>query len=323
MMAGDVAVAVTNGILTVRGDDQGNDVQIRQLKQTYTGEWPGVKLEIVGEDANGNATTTINGQPKVIVTGVKNGVAIDLGERFENYLRVANIGGGADMIKGPTAAVALPGQVTITSGGGRDIMKLYINNGFQVGVDAGGVNTGDDVVISGSKLNKLQIGLGAARGKYALVASQVESGTQVQLAGSGEFRVSSAHTQLKGGLTVETASANILLGDASQPTQLLKISGDVNIQQRFGFVTMTQVDLAGSLTVSQTDGDNQVNLQDVTATGDISVACGEGIDSVSIKTTKASRTTLDGGLRQDTLTLDSASDLGELVIRGFETINQT
>src|SRR4051794_28937907 len=95
MMTGNVTVAVTNGILTVIGDALSNDVQIRQLRQSYTGEWPGVKLEIAGQNSKGQNSTTINGQDSIVITGVKSGVNIDMGAATDgsrrNFLRVANI----------------------------------------------------------------------------------------------------------------------------------------------------------------------------------------------------------------------------------------
>src|SRR5207248_3210545 len=81
LMAGDVTVAVTNGILTIHGDDAANGVQIRQvlIKPTTDGGTPTVKLGVIGMP-NGDAPTTINGKADPFLIGADGltGVSIEL-----------------------------------------------------------------------------------------------------------------------------------------------------------------------------------------------------------------------------------------------------
>jgi hypothetical protein len=152
MMTGNVTVTVTDGILSVQGDGWSNDVQIRQLKQTYTGEWPGAKLEISGTYM-GRSNTLINGQSgPVVVEGVKSGAVIDLGDG-KNALRIANI--PQDSTVPTKRQVSMPGEIKITTGSGKDDIRLYLNNGKNVTVSAGG---GPDYLqLTGAQLNQLTI----------------------------------------------------------------------------------------------------------------------------------------------------------------------
>ena len=85
MLAGNVWVGVTNGVLQLQGDALSNRVEVRQLSQSFTGEWPGAKYQIRNVDG------TINGQSSAnTVQGVKFGTNLSL-EAGDDYLRILNI----------------------------------------------------------------------------------------------------------------------------------------------------------------------------------------------------------------------------------------
>lgn len=134
--------SVTDGILHLTGDAEANDVQIRQIKQTYEGEWPGLKVEIRGKALHSNhQTTTINGESTpLIVEGIKNGAVIRLGDG-DNALRIANIPSHSSVPEAPQ--VPFPGRISIASGRGADDIRLFLNNGNQIFVNSG---DGEDYV---------------------------------------------------------------------------------------------------------------------------------------------------------------------------------
>src|SRR5207244_5328908 len=102
MLAGNVTVSVTDNMLRIVGDAAGNDIEIQQVQQTFVGEWPGVKLQIIGHG------TTINGQAtSLIVEGVKNSfIGLQGGN---NHLLVGN----TSKTSSPPNPVNLPGHVHI------------------------------------------------------------------------------------------------------------------------------------------------------------------------------------------------------------------
>lgn len=54
MMAGNVTISVTDGLLTITGDHNHNGVAIRQLPTAGpTTPWPGVRLEIAARTTSG------------------------------------------------------------------------------------------------------------------------------------------------------------------------------------------------------------------------------------------------------------------------------
>jgi hypothetical protein len=126
MLAGNVIVSVTDNMLRIVGDAAANDIEIQQVQQTFEGEWPGVKLRIIGHD------TTINGQSdSLVVEGVKNSfVGLQGGN---NQLVVGN----TSKIVSPPKPVNLPGRVHIGTWAGDDSIKLNINNSRSVTINQG------------------------------------------------------------------------------------------------------------------------------------------------------------------------------------------
>jgi hypothetical protein len=150
LLAGNIAVSVVDGVLTIRGDDQANYVSIRQIPQTFTGAWPGASYEILTDasvlqaifkDSPAASPTAINGsrmQTTIQVSGVDRGVNINLHGADDGLF----IGSGVS--SNPT--VNLPGTVFIDAGAGDDDLRLYATNRTDTTISGG---YGDDAILLG------------------------------------------------------------------------------------------------------------------------------------------------------------------------------
>ena len=155
--AGNVAVSVVDGVLTIRGDNQPNYVAIRQIPQTFTGDWPGAGYEIrtdvtvsrnLFKDAP--SPTGINGdrsQTTIQVSGVNRGVNINLRGGDDGLF----IGSG----NSAKPTVNLPGTVFIDAGAGDDDLRLYATNRREARFSGGYGN--DSILLGGGPFSQLAV----------------------------------------------------------------------------------------------------------------------------------------------------------------------
>lgn len=323
LMAGNVSVSVVDGVLRVQGDEKGNNVQISQVAQTFTGEWPGAKYEITGGNRYNNApSTTINGQTSVIVEGVKNGAAIGLGQG-NNYLRVSKQIGGLPSQQ----AGSLPGTVTINSGSGMDLIRLYVQNPKQVTINSGGEN--DRIEIHRSKLNKLTINadwsgaaaLPRAGNDQVVMGSTVVQGAADVYMGpdflhAGDNLTLGFGMTFNGGLSFDGVASSLYWRGPSTS----EVVGPLDIIAQW--VSIDLLNVQGSMRVTGEGTVSGGGLEDVTVSGQLSMFGLAGDDVFSLLNVQAAETLLDGGDDEDTYRDFGGNDLGELTLVSIERQEQ-
>lgn len=328
MLAGNVTVAVTDGVLHVTGDAAANDVQIRQLKQTFEGEWPGAKLEISGNYRNRN-DTLINGQSEpLIVEGVKSGTVISLGNG-NNALRIANI--PQDETVPVRRQVNLSGTVTITTGSGDDDIRLYVNNGKSVSVSSG---RGEDYIqLTQPKLQDLTVTTDPASSPGEINDWAKDFVKITSLKARGDVTINGGerrdfirllwHTQIDGAFAVDLRGGT---APAAQQSNELYVSGSpisvfngpVNIVGGPGTdgVLFEKAVINGAFNVALGDA-LDVFLFRGTSNVELRVFGERGNDRFTLGGTIAA-VYLDGGSGTDRLTRDSDFDLGEETLVDIE-----
>jgi hypothetical protein len=319
MLDGNVSASVVDGVLRLQGDELGNDVQIRQIAQTYTGEWPGAKYEITGGSRyNGAPTTTINGQESVIVEGVKNGAAIGLGHG-NNYLRISNPGSSSS----DQRPAAIPGPVTINTGSGMDLIRLYLQNHAEVTVNTGGNN--DRIEISRSTLNMLTINadwsgsaaLPRAGDDKVVINDTVVNGASKIYMGPQHLNANDNLTMAYGvtfnrGLSFDGVASSLYWRG---PTENL-VKGPVEIIAEW--VSIQDLTIQGSMQITGNAAVSGGGLSDVSVTDQISIFGLGGDDDISFKNVKSAKTLLNGGEGTDTYRDYGGNDLGALTLISIE-----
>jgi hypothetical protein len=322
LMAGDVAVAVVEGMLQVTGDAADNDVQIRMIPQTVSGTWPGAKYEITGASHNNTTpATTINGQDSVIVEGVKTGANIDLGEG-NNFLRISRTGNNPTDYR----AAAVPGPVTINTGAGKDLLWLYLQNHAQVTVNSG---SGDDRIdIHRSTLYNLTVNADSpdpnaqqdwGQDLARIGASVVRGATNVYM-GPDHMDASDSlaityGSEFDGGFHFEGLASSLYwyAGDSGS-----QVKGPVNLTVQF--VTLEHVHVTGSLTVTGNDRMSGGTLTDVTVSDELSLYGLGDADYFGLKDVQSPTTLIDGGDGNDTYRDYGGNSLGEVTFTSVENI---
>lgn len=331
MLAGDVTVSVTDGLLYITGDDASNDVQIRQLKQTFEGEWPGAKLEITGKNLQNHVSTTINGENQtLVVAGVKSGVVIRLGDGG-NGLRIGNT--PRDSSVPPATQVALPGRISIGSGSGADDIRLYLKNGKQIFVNSG--DGADYVQLSASTVKNLTLNSDPVRAEGVTPAGADDWVLITNLKSSGEVKVTSGigdddidikgHCRIDGSLLVDLgAGADLLKFVGATTTSFLMLNGRTTVLGGSGAdgIIMNTVSISGTFGADLGDGGDTLLTIRLTSSSIFTVEFGQGNDFVQFRTADLAGVDLDGGSGVDKLERTSDSDLGDEVIENFE-VDQT
>lgn len=296
MLAGNVTVTVTDGVLNVAGDDKANGVAIRQLAPPNgpTTPWPGVRLEITGIPAvNGSSQqTTINGGASVIVEGVKNGVGIWLGGG-QDLLKVVNplpATNGAPN----RAQVNLPGVVQIGLGEDGGAATLYVVNNVQVTVGMG--NLGSELLMRGSQVYNLTVngGPGPDRMSFTGLVSRgnvtINGGAVGPNDGGGDrIEIGNRYTDIRGPLTIVTKASSTIYLLGSMDKQLpastsdwARISGPVTIDAqglRGDLVYVVGVLAMSRLTINTADGNDLINIAGVSGDS-LEIDGGAGTDDI-------------------------------------------
>lgn len=301
MLAGNLSVSVVDSVLQITGDNLPNQCQIRQLPVSYSGEWPGASYEIRGTDAFNRAGTTINGQPlgqAIVVSGVKAGVTIGL-KNGDNFLRVANVAGGSpEMIK--RTSVLLPGAVVIGSGGGRDDIRLYMENNTRAGVYSGGGE--DALLVSGSKLCKLTVNTDP-------------------LPSANGTEVGARDTLVIRAVTVNGPfSAWAGLGDDFFQIASTTLNGNVNIAMGLGgdILSMNNGTVTGYFSAELGEDDDYFSSRQMNFNSPLSVKFESGDDDAFFRDTFAEEIILDGGEGDDQLSRGPNNSFTSETIVGFE-----
>jgi hypothetical protein len=304
-LAGNVTASVVDGTLILEGDDQANELIVRQVAQSYSGAWPGAKLQISSN------STTINGQNSVTLGGIKN-VTVHLGAGDDEF-RV--LGGVRHQLQ------ALPGAVQIDGGAGKDrILLYYAVNHRQVTISGG---TGTDFVETGGgvyygltihtdslaadtpeeQINLLGI---LAKGPMSLTGG----------AGNDGFRIVGASV-LDGPLNVSMGSGQNNLGFGSSsghaewvPTVNRPVS--VTGGSARDYMSLSAGQFNATVTANLGDGADTFH---VSPYADLKVSLGPGDDSAQLDSGIHSGT-LDGGTGRDFIGRDLL--IGPVIVSSFE-----
>jgi hypothetical protein len=334
LMAGNVTVAVTDGVLHVQGDAADNDLQIRAVPQHFTGPWPGAKYLLTGVSHYDNTTptTTINGQTSLVVEGVKNGADIRLGAG-SNSLRIANPTSDPNKFQ-PTV---VPGAVTINTGADHDIIRLYVENHNTVIVNGG---LGADVIdVVNSTFRNFGInsdpvppsgGSAGANDNVLVFGVHVTGSARFytgfddgQLHGSDHLRINGAN-RFDGMLTIEARYASVIFDPQASR---LTVGGSANIAAQS--LSMNKADIGsvsgGSLIITGNNLHNDILLRDVTIAGRLNVSLLGSNDQLWLERTSAHDgagdldTILNGGDGSDDIYVDGGgNNLGRTSMSGFE-----
>jgi hypothetical protein len=324
LLAGNVIATVDeNGVLRIVGDADGNRVTIAQLPPAGTNPWPGARYEIGDPFPDGRPRTTVNGQESVIVEGVKKGIAINLVEG-DDRVKLSR-----PEISGRLASV--PGFLSVNLGTGRDSASLLIINHREVNVRLGGDS--DRIAVVG-QVNELNV-LGDPESPTAnnRVGDDEISFSRLTARGAVNVDSGGGADLLRAPLTTTASSANlslktgdgndsVFLGDVLSPSAF---ASSVRVETGSGDdgIAVRNFDSAVNITINTGTGSDGVAITDVSVDS-ILVWLAEDDDELFIQEDVVSaRTRLGGGAGNDALTVreDEGSDLGELEIVGFETIN--
>ena len=327
MMAGNVTVAVVDGVLRIQGDAESNHVTIQQLRQTFEGQWPGVRLRITGQNLQDNVTTTINGGTSaIIVEGVKAGTQIRLGAG-DDGLRIVNISG--DSV--PDAPqVVLPGRISISSDAGADDLRLYMKNGDRVFINSGA--DADYVQLTASTVRHLTLNADPIR---PAGASAVGTGDRVlirQLKSRGDVKVTSGigvddvdingSCRFDGSLLVDSGAGDDLVDlVGASATSPLNLNGGTTLLGGSGHDTLRldAVAINGSLFGDLGDGADLLIGQWLTSAVVLTIDYGPGADRTYFAGVDVLGVDLDGGTGFDELQRGWNANLGDETIVNFES----
>ncbi len=253
MMAGDVSVALEGQLLTVQGDNLGNQVVV---SQNAAGA-----VTISGQNG-----TLINGLPSVrFINPQLNAMEIRMeggddsvslrGVRIANDL-FADLGAGNDLLTTAAATpVVIGANAMIEAGAGNDIVRLS------------GITVREDLMIQGG-VGTLNASLNAAAVDKALTIIGDDANDSVALAG---VRVGDAVSiETKGGSDV------VSMNDVSALALLVNTDATgVGVDR----VTMNRVTAIEDIGISTGAGNDTVALTDVTSGKSLTVSLDEGNDS--------------------------------------------
>jgi hypothetical protein len=310
MLAGDVVVDVVNGVLTLEGDELGNQVAVS------SGEDPGTFV-IRGLDGTQLVSGDAEPVTELVVEGVRHGLRANLGEG-NDVLRIANA-----MIRG---------NVAVNMGVGDDRVSIgalpEATEPAAVDVDDPNVKLGANVIINlGAGNDTAVIDNTVARGALNVVAGEGDDTVRLgrpdetpQDPAALEEEVERPNVNFARGVRVGLGAGDDLFAAIGLRAGGLGLHVDGGLgadTMRVAGVHSPIIDLIGG----RGDDADQVSVQD-SATRLLAVALGGGDDSLSLGGVKAQLALLHGGPGEaDTLTL-----LGENMIRhrrvvGFEIRN--
>ena len=336
--AGNVAVSVVDGVLTIRGDDQANYVAIRQLPQTFTGAWPGASYEIrtdvtVSQNLFKDAPspTAINGdrsQTTIQVSEVNRGVNINL-RGGDDGLFV-----GSGVAAKPT--VNLPGTVAIDAGAGDDDLRLYVTNRTDTTISGGYGN--DRIRVAGGPFFQLavQTNYGGVNnrngtgGRIILVSLTVKGPMELKGSPGAEavqvFAGSVFHSRVDidfGGLIggnslttrIQSASGSLDLPRAEFRGPIFVTGGD-----RGDFIVLNGALVFDTVTASLNSGNDRIDITAASGiTVELDVNLGTGNDDAFLAG-RFSGQVSGGAGDNDELTRQSDEAFGDSMVSGFEML---
>jgi len=315
MLAGNVTVSVTDGVLHVQGDALSNDIDIQQSGAVSA---QGLRVEISGRYAGGQLTTTINGEDSVTVEGITQGAVIGLGNG-DNYLRIGQTAG----TDGGRRPVHFPGRVTICASSGRDRIMLSIYNNTRVTVNAG---AGDDIVnLVKSRLYNVFIntdppavaGRDPVGGNDNVWMRSISTRGKVVVnsgIGNDEFLADRDNTGFWGSVDLDLGDGN----DAATFGIGVNLNGSTTVQTGSGGDSFaTAANIRGSFVATLGSGSDLLYCRGFSTTV-LDITLDDGNDNAIVFSELLAGLKLDGGVGTDRLTQHSSNPDGEESFTRFE-----
>lgn len=320
LLAGNLSVSVTDGVLAITGDAANNRFHIEKLPAaSSTGGWSGARFKLSQPWVpKGEMPTKINGQTSLIVEGVKAGLQMNLGD-------------GVDIVyvfgtRGLHSPAGIPGMVNIDMGPGNDRLDLQIKNHDTVNVQMGKgsdflllraqdpLNTttllGDPDFSSGDPAgdDTMRIYLQAAG---PTIVNGAYGNDRIRI--DGRTTTSRATLHFKGEQGDDSLSL-VIVGELQAGFRIDGGDGNDHVEQTLGTVT-------GDAIINVGRGADTVVLKDLKLSGSLTVWAGMGDDLVTLTWgINCQSTSLGGGDGTDTLEMGKyvSRELGDKHIFGFE-----
>jgi hypothetical protein len=294
LMAGDVSVALEGQLLTVQGDNLGNQVVVSQ---------------------NAAGTVTVSGQNGTLINGLAsvrfvnpqlNAMEIRMedgddsvslrGVRLANDL-FADLGNGNDLLSTSAATpVVVGGNAMIEAGAGNDAVRLN------------GITVREDLMIQGG-LGTLNTSLNAAAVDKALTIIGDDANDSVALTG----------VQVGGFVSIETKGGSdiVSMNDVSAFAVLVNTDANgVGVDR----VTMNRVTAVEDIGISTGAGNDTVAMTDVTSGKSLTVSLDEGNDSFTgTRVSVAEDAVFEGGAGVDVFTDGGITAGIKKDVKEFET----
>jgi len=314
MLAGDVTVSVTDGILRLQGDEFSNDIVIVRLNTTGQG----TKVAIHGTNASGVVTTRINGQDSIEVEGITKGAILGLGNG-NNRLEIGNTSSG-DHARQP---VDFQGRVKIgaSSGNDRIAVSIYSNSGVAINAGAGD----DKIYMIKSRFHNLTVNSDPlpVEGREPVggddevrMRSIIATGAVAIAGGIGDDQVWAVLNN-----TGYWGNVALNLGDGNDRIEVglsVKFQGGVSISGGNGSdVLRTGASISDAFHAELGSG-NDLLFCSGTSTTVLEISLGGDNDTATVFSELLAGITLDGGSGTDRLTQHSSNPEGDETFISFE-----
>lgn len=344
MLAGDVAIAVIDGNLLIKGDELGNQIAItagEEPGQYVIRGLDGTMLHRVAsiDPVEPVLDSTAPPVSVLVVDGVRRNVRIGMGEGddlvvlhdagFRGNVGIGTDGGDdtvrvgvrvdsltaaarpqlSDAIDGTPdrPSVVIRGNLTIATGDENDVVQ--IPSAQVVGHLRIGTGAGNDRVNLGNALSAA-----TAEAVLEMPPVTVGRGTTVELgAGTDGFVASGVRSPQGVAVYGGEGRDEIVLRNVQAGARLTVDSGPGQVAD---YVALTRVETRSALVKTGT-GNDVVQIAD-SAFGLLAVLLDDGDDKLSLRGVKSRATLLLGGDGEDTLTMLGENLLGIQFIHGFE-----
>lgn len=309
LMAGDVLASVVDGVLTIRGDDSANRIEITQLPGDGSrNPWNGARYEVANRYVSRNQThTTINGQDSVILEGVKNGFDVQMGAGNDQV----------SVYRPNSSIVNVPGVANFDMGDGQDKLKLFgVNNHNQLNIQLGrndyALGRNEDFLYVRANVHTMNITGDAAfqpgdpSGDDVIHLNVTAGGPVVIDTNYGDDIVRGA---IKTKFSRATVDINTGSGDDNVSVddldyRIFGMTGPLRIHTGDGndFVTLRNTVIESNLTVNTGRGNDFVVFSDVNVSGKFAAWLGDGNDLLESGQTNSAASVIfngwDGTLRR-------------------------
>lgn len=319
LMAGNVLVSVTEGIVSIRGDVAANGVQISS-RQTPDGP----QLVIAGIPLADAATKINGGADPFVVGGPLRGISLNLAGG-NDFLSINNPP-PTEPNAPPPPPVGLPGNVNIQLGEGNDRVNGRFNNEAIVSINLG---TGNDRAgIAGSNVKQLSVfgepppppagQTPPPPGNDTVNLENVRSTGPILIdVGGGNDKVKIAGRAPMGGVTILAGDGEDQIEVQGGDTPLAIAALTIKSGGGTDTVTVAHVGIRERLNIETASGNDTVVLDGVRAAG-FFAALGEGSDKLTVRGSGGGRATFDGGPGDDLFTDGGDNAFEALLKQNFE-----